>query len=208
MTAELPAADPIFCDGCAQQATPEHLRRRIARLEWASRFRPVRIGTLFLAPTPAEEMEDYFYFPDGKPRDPAAAALQEDLLASCGIAPSDAANRKASLEGFQQGGFFLADCVECPTGFSGGEEFDALISRLLPTLLRRIRFSYQPKTIVLISEQLNTLMEAIGSPGTDREPFLPGAQAISLPEASDTAGRRRFRAEIAALLGRSGGPSA
>src|SRR5207249_10650226 len=34
------------CDGCGQAASAEHIARRLRRLEWATRFRPVHIHTL------------------------------------------------------------------------------------------------------------------------------------------------------------------
>src|SRR5437899_12101620 len=36
------------CDGCGQAATAEHIARRLQRLEWTTRYRPVHIHTLLL----------------------------------------------------------------------------------------------------------------------------------------------------------------
>ncbi len=41
----------LRCDGCGQLASPEHIARRLQRLEWTTRFRPVHIGTLLLGAT-------------------------------------------------------------------------------------------------------------------------------------------------------------
>jgi len=37
------------CDGCGQPASAEHIARRLQRLEWATRFRPIHIQALLLA---------------------------------------------------------------------------------------------------------------------------------------------------------------
>ncbi|HVB99960.1 MAG TPA: hypothetical protein VNJ12_11600 [Candidatus Dormibacteraeota bacterium] len=207
MTAEIAVPRPMYCDGCTREATPEHLRRRVERLEWASRFRPVRIGTLFLTPAPPAEMEDYFYFPEEQPAGLDARALQEDLLESCGIAPGDARDRKVLLRKFQEEGYFLTDCVECPIDFSEAGEFDALLDRIMPTLVRRLRFSYRPKSILLISKQLTGVAKALGAMGLEARLLMPKDGPVSLAKATDAPGRTRFRAKVADLLREAGNRS-
>jgi hypothetical protein len=195
------AASPIYCDGCGQEASAEHLRQRFARLEWASRFRPIRIETMILVPEPAQEVEDYFYFPQGWPKDPEARALQEDLLASCAVFQKGAENREAALDRFQKAGYFLANCVECPTGTLGGEEFDAFARRLTPILARRIRFSYRPKAVLLISERLAEVAKALSGAGLEARLLMGPGGPVAIPKSNDIQGREQFRAEISSLLG-------
>src|SRR5207253_8014232 len=38
----------LVCDGCGQAATAEHIARRLQRLEWTTRYRPVHIHALLL----------------------------------------------------------------------------------------------------------------------------------------------------------------
>src|SRR5882724_4729003 len=38
----------LLCDGCGQQASSEHIAKRLQRLEWTTRYRPVHIGTVLL----------------------------------------------------------------------------------------------------------------------------------------------------------------
>src|SRR3984893_2546309 len=38
----------LRCDGCGQPASPEHIARRLQRLEWMTRFRPIHLHTLLL----------------------------------------------------------------------------------------------------------------------------------------------------------------
>ena len=191
---------PIYCDGCGQEASGEHLRRRNFRLELASRFRPVRINTLILTPEPPVEVEDFFYCPEGWPKDPQARALQEVLLESCGISLSGAKSRESALRDFQQKGFYWAGCVECPTGLSGDEEFDALARQMGPTLDRRIRYSYRPRSILLISERLIGVAKALGQAKLEAWLLVRDGSPLRLPQLGENATRGRFRADVEALL--------
>jgi hypothetical protein len=62
----------------------DHIRRRIERLELATRYRPVHIQTLLIGAAPPEAMEEYFY-----------------------------SSEKAAAE-LQRNGIFLVYAVECP----------------------------------------------------------------------------------------------
>jgi hypothetical protein len=200
MTAAVADTRPIICDGCAREATGDHLRLRIARLEWVSRYRPIHVGTLFLMPAPPEKLEDYFYFPHRQAEHPGAQALEEDLLAACGIAHKNGANQDAELREFQQAGYFLGECVECPTGNLSDEEFNPLLTKLIPALTRRIRFSYRPKAVLPISNRLAVVVEALRQAKVEPRLLLRGEMPVQLPAASDEAGRERFRAEVGGLL--------
>src|ERR1700676_1293099 len=54
---------PIRCDGCGLPASPDHIRARVERLEWSTRFRPIHIDMLFGALEPMSRPEDDFYRP-------------------------------------------------------------------------------------------------------------------------------------------------
>ncbi len=187
----------IYCDGCTVEASPEHLRRRIARLEWASRYRPIHITTLILAPAPPAAIEDFFYAPEGKPGEPGALAFYEDLLAACGIAGA-AESREKALGMFQHAGFFLAEAVECPV--EEGTDFDALVARLTPTVLRRVRFSYRPKSVLVLSNRLAGVAKALSEAETGAEVLLWDGAPVALADAADAEARKRFRDKVSALL--------
>ena len=203
MSSPQSAVRAIHCDGCTLEAAPEHLRRRIARLEWASRFRPIRIATLFVMPAPAASVEDFFYFPEGKPHHPAALALFEDVLESCGV-NLQAVSREAALAKFQQQGCFLTEAIECPLDPAAEAGLDALIERLTPTIVRRIRSSYRPKSVLLLSERLAGLAKSLANAGLETEPLLWQGGPVACPEASDAQSRRRFRDQVSTLLGDRG----
>src|SRR2546426_1626213 len=54
------------CDGCGQNASTEHIARRLQRLEWATRYRPVHIHTLFLGSASPQKQEEFLYSPNGE----------------------------------------------------------------------------------------------------------------------------------------------
>lgn len=193
----------IHCDGCGVEASPEHLRRRIVRLEWASRFRPIHVTTLILAPAPPAATEDYFYAPEGLPRDAGALALYEDLLAACGVAGA-AQDREKALGMFQHGGFFLADAVECPVDGGPGIDLDSLVARLTPTVVRRVRYSYRPKSVLVLSERLAGVAKALGEAATGADLLLWEGAPVAIADAGDSAGRDRFRGQVRELLARRG----
>src|SRR5215467_8497277 len=56
----------LCCDGCGQMGSPEHIARRLRRLEWATRYRPVHIQTLLLAGIAPGEDAEFLYAPGGE----------------------------------------------------------------------------------------------------------------------------------------------
>ncbi len=144
----------ILCDGCGQPASPEHIARRLQRLEWATRYRPIHLHTLLLGAVSPESDADYLYSPGELHTGEAA-----NLFAAAGIA---AAGKQADAlhTEFQRRGLFLTYVLECPLdgkaqNGTGEQPADAkrdslLISRL-PAMFTRIRRSLKPKQLALIS---------------------------------------------------------
>ena len=151
----------LRCDGCGQPASPEHTARRLQRLEWATCFRPVHIGTLLLGAVAPRSDSEFLYSPagdwDGEAR---------TLLAAAGITP-DGKSAEAVLAEFQRGGFFLAHVLECPLERQDESAAQQLIASRLPRVLTRIRRSLKPKRLALISSRL--------------QEFLPGFASGQLP---------------------------
>lgn len=145
------------CDGCGQAASGEHLARRLRRLEWTTRYRPVHIHTLLLGAFSPLEENDFLYAPSGQFGGEAAALLAAARISTAGK------TRDAVLAEFQRAGFFLAHVLECPLE---GEEtvppnaFAALKSRLA-AVATRIRRSLKPKRVMLITEKLAPLVDDI-----------------------------------------------
>src|SRR6266481_10141363 len=98
----------LVCDGCGQMASAEHIARRLQRLEWTTRYRPVHISTLFLGAFSPQNEKDFLYAPGGEFQGEAAL-----LLEAVGISTAGKAAEAVHAE-FQRAGFFLTHILECP----------------------------------------------------------------------------------------------
>lgn len=149
------------CDGCGAPADEAHIRRRIERLEMATRFRPIHIQTLLVADAPPSRVEDYFYRPlcEGESRSTDAQEFFVEMIKAAGIAPDAAVNEEAALVEFQRRGFYLAYAVECPVATPG--ELSERLTRASSTLLKRIEFSYRPKHVVPIGPGVKALIPVL-----------------------------------------------
>jgi hypothetical protein len=193
---------PIFCDGCGIAATPEHVRERLARLELATRFRPIHIGVLFLTPAPEAGLDFY----DASPRPPAAREILLDALgipaaaAEPARAPGESRDSGASatesrLAEFQRRGFFFASISECPLPDGAAAQ---AVARLAPTLAKRIQFSYKPKSVVLLSDALSSLVPLLAQAGQGIR-IVPDGAALAWPRAGDRPAEAAFRAACARI---------
>ena len=138
----------LRCDGCGQAASSEHIARRLQRLEWTTRYRPVHIGALLLGAVAPREDAEFLYSPEGKFSGEAQLLLQALDVAVSGKSAD------AVLSRFQRGGFLLAHVLECPLEEANSRKMHELIESCLPAVLARIRRSLKPKIVVVISQQL------------------------------------------------------
>jgi len=138
----------LRCDGCGQVASAAHVARRLQRLEWTSRYRPIHIGALLLGAVAPRDDADFLYSPEGKFAGEAGSVLQA-LDVTVGGKSAD-----AILSAFQRGGFMLAHVLECPLEETNSGKIQELIELCLPATLVRIRRSLKPKMVVVISQQL------------------------------------------------------
>jgi hypothetical protein len=148
------------CDGCGAQADDAHIRQRIERLELATRFRPVHISVLLVDAAPPARPEDYFYRAAASPSDrsPAGREYFEALINSVGVDAHAQPNEETALAEFQRRGFFLIGAIECALADPVGAQ--AVIERAAPTLLRRVKISYKPKSIAILSAATQPLVAA------------------------------------------------
>ena len=160
------ASSRIICDGCGLPASPEHIAERIARLELATRFRPVHINLLFVAGSPLIALENDFYGPPESPNFFAPLMQSIGVLDSTEGKEPGAGTREsniAKLLEFQRRGYYLAYLAECPlpkTDTAAGA-----ITRLAPALVRRIRFNYRPKRIAVLDASLSPLIDTLDKAG-------------------------------------------
>ena len=194
-------ASEIWCDGCGQPASPEHIGRRLQRLEWATRYRPIHLHTLLLGAISPQAPADFLYSPEETHSGEAA-----NLIAAAGISPASKSADAIQSE-FQRRGIYLTHVLECPLDVpSSGVDFlnNALITRL-PTLFTRIRRSLKPKRLAFISGSLTPSIERFASAQLNCELALDDGRAFALDNsnpAAATAAIARFQDVLAVSASR------
>ncbi len=140
------------CDGCGQAASPDHLTRRLQRLEWTTRYRPVHIQALLLGGIAPQTDAAFLYSPGGNFLGEAAALLDALQI------PRAGKSADAILTEFQKRGLFLTHVLECPLE-PGAPPSAAqqLLEKQLPAVIARIRRSLRPKRLLLLSNELAPL---------------------------------------------------
>jgi len=142
-----------FClaTGCGQLASAEHIARRLQRLEWATRFRPIHIQALLLTASAPEADSDFLYSPDNAFTGPAGM-----LLSALGINTAGKSSEEV-LADFQKRGLVLASLLECPVERgTDANEAGALRGTHLPQALARIRRSLKPKRVLVVLRRTPT----------------------------------------------------
>lgn len=147
----------LRCDGCGQAASPEHTARRLQRLEWTTRFRPVHIHTLLLGGYSPIEERDFLYWPQAEFHGEAAL-----LLNALGISTARKTPDAVQAE-FQRAGFFLTYVLECPLEQedSRATVVASLLAEHLPVVAARIRRSLKPKRVILVTGELGPIVDNI-----------------------------------------------
>jgi hypothetical protein len=186
----------ILCDGCGQPASPKHISRRLQRLEWATRYRPIHLHTLLLGAVSPQTPAEFLYSPEE-----AHCGEGANLVAAAGISTTGKSADTIQSE-FQRRGIYLTHVLECPLDLpSSGADFlsNALITRL-PTLFTRIRRSLKPKRLAFISSSLTPLIERFASAQLNCELVLDDDRAFALDHSSPaevTAAIARFQDVLA-----------
>jgi hypothetical protein len=147
----------LLCDGCGQAASAEHVTRRLRRLEWMTRYRPVHVGTVLLGAYSPDAESDFLYAESVETTGEAAR-----VLTAVGISP-DRKNKEVVLSEFQRGGFLLGYVLECPLEPESRSEVAvaALLKARMPAFLARLRRSFQPKRVASISSKLDPFLAGL-----------------------------------------------
>jgi len=182
----------LACDGCGQSASPEHIARRLQRLEWTTRYRPVHIGTLLLGGVSPEADGDFLYA--GRFEGEAAQLLAALGISTAGKPPD------VVLGEFQRGGFFVTHVLECPleASPSGQPSCDSLLLQRVTPVLARIRRSLKPKRVVLISELLAPLISRFSSAKLGCPVILDSGKPFNLNPSDLSLGAQHLREALAA----------
>lgn len=189
------------CDGCGLPASPQHIAGRLRRLELSTRFRPVHIGILFVPFAPPTRLEDDFYGPAESKEffDPLLEALEIPSSSLQAAAGSNArAADSARLAEFQRRGYYLAHLSECPIPETE-EPAASTISRLGPTLIRRIRFNYKPRSIAPLGEMLFPLVEKLRAAEVGPVLTLDQGQLLPSPKTGDQQWMKLFQRAVASV---------
>jgi hypothetical protein len=177
----MPDFSLILCDGCGQPASPEHIARRLQRLEWTTRYRPIHLHTLLLGAVSPNNQADFFYSP-GETHSGEAA----HLFAAAGIAPGNKAVDALHSE-FQRRGLFVTHVLECPLDSGASATAETAIDARLPTLFTRIRRSLKPKRLAFISGSLAPLIPKFAATQLGCELVLDEGHEFALEDADSSA---------------------
>lgn len=176
------------CDGCGQFAPPAHIARRLQRLEWATRYRPVHIQTLLLGGIVPAQQGSYLYA-DSAPFSGEAAQLLEALQL-----PTEGKSRDDVLTEFQKRGLLLIHVMECPLeGHLSPNDIQGLLERQLRSTLVRIRRSLKPKRVLLFSKELNPFAASLTEADFGSPLLLNDGKSFSLGESFDSNRFTAFR---------------
>jgi hypothetical protein len=191
---------PFLCDGCGQAASTEHVARRLQRLEWTTRFRPVHIGALLLGAASPENDSEFLYSPGGNWKGEA-----EILLAAAGLSP-EGKSAETTLAEFQRGGFFLTHVLECPFENGGTKSLQQLLATRAPAVLARIRRSLKPKRLAPISLQLEQFVPALKSGELNCATLLDQEKPFALDGHAAVEAAGRLRDAVVLQSARAPGP--
>ena len=169
------------CDGCGQFAPPAHIARRLQRLEWATRYRPLHIQAVFLGGIVPAQQGSYLYA-DSAPFSGEASHLLEALQIV-----TEGKSRDEVLTEFQKRGLLLIHVLECPLeGHLSSSEINGLLERQLRPTLVRIRRSLKPKRVLLFSKELAPLAAKLSEADFDSPLLLDNGKPFDLNESTDS----------------------
>ena len=195
----------ILCDGCGQVASPEHLARRLQRLELTTRYRPIHIQTLLLGAVSPPIQSDFLYSPDLPPTGEAARLFEAASVSTQGKSV-DTLHAE-----FQRRGLFVTHMLECPLEPNGAgapasvtprdsaTRLQMLLAARIPAVLVRIRRSLKPRRVALISPALTSFIDQFSTSQIGCELLVDGHRSFEL---EDTGALARLRASLAATVTR------
>jgi len=171
-------AKELVCDGCGLEATPEHIAKRLRRLELTTRYRPIHLQVVFLGAQSPKDEKDFLYAAA-----PEFGGEGATLLRALGIA-SEGRPSDVVLAEFQRRGFLLTHVLECPAE-QGRDNSDltAALQRKLPSVVRRLRGSLRPKRMILITKDLTSIVEELKRAEFGGELVLNNARPFDLDDA-------------------------
>jgi hypothetical protein len=178
----------LTCDGCGQPASSEHISKRLKRLEWTTRFRPLHIGTVLLGAVAPSDDAEFLYAESGK-----FAGQAKTILAAAGISP-EGKSREVALAEFQRAGLLLTYVLDCPLEQSEGSvTVGAVSSARLSALAARVRRSLRPKRLLPISQALKPLLQDLDASDLGCAMVLDGGKPFAIDGDAPEAAAERLR---------------
>ena len=165
-------------------------------MQWATRHRPVHINTVLLSAISPKSDNDFLY-------SPSEIFSGESLiwLAVAGIDPTGKAAEAVHAE-FQRAGFLLAHVLECPLeNGQKGEELGSLLERRIRSTMTRIRKSFRPKRVALVSSELTPFVSSFSAEQLQCGVVLDGGRPFTLEAKSDQKALFSLREALAPGLG-------
>ena len=183
----------LLCDGCGQAASPEHVTRRLQRLEWMTRYRPVHVGTVLLAAYSPEADSDFLYAETAE-----ITGEGKHLLTATGI-NATGKTKEAILTQFQRGGFLLGHVLECALEPESRNEaaLAALLKARMPAFLARLRRSFQPKCAASISSKLDPFLAGLTEKDLNCAQLSDGGKSFALDAPAPEQAIERLRQTLA-----------
>jgi hypothetical protein len=182
----------MLCDGCGQTASPQHIARRLQRLEWTTRFRPVHVSVLLVSAFPPQADSEFLYVASGVFQGEAARlleALDVPYLEKAG---------EAVLSDFQRRGFLLVHVMDCPPNpeANNAAEIQILLEARLAALFTRVRRSLKPKRVALVSLLLEPLADRFSESSLGCPVILDNGKPFVLQGSDSNAAILRFRSSL------------
>jgi hypothetical protein len=182
------------CDGCGQLASPEHFSRRLQRLEWATRFRPIHIQALLLTAAAPESAGEFLYNPETR-----FAGLSGQILTALDLHREGKCFEEVLTE-FQKRGVVLVSALECPVEPSpDAAMLNDLLERHLPSAIARIRRSLKPKRVLVLSPELQPLLTNLNESSLGCSVLYTPLHLSAVPQTQQTAELADFRAALLTL---------
>lgn len=176
------------CDGCGQFAPPAHIARRLQRLEWATRHRPVHIQTLLLGGIVPAQQGAYLYADSEQFSGEAGLLLKAADISVAGKP------RESVLAEFQKRGLLLAHVLECPLeGRLSASEVQGLIERQLRSTFARVRKSLKPKRVLVFSREMEAVTGKITEAELEIPVLLQDGKPFELSESAELSGFSAWR---------------
>jgi hypothetical protein len=191
------SSSALVCDGCGQTASAEHIARRLRRLEWTTRYRPVHIHTLLLGAFSPLRDEDFLYA-TGCERGDEFRGEAAQILDAVGISTAGKTRDAVHAE-FQRAGLFLTHVLECPLDGdpANGKAAAVLLARRLQTVATRIRRSLKPKRVMAITEELTPVVDDILALDLGCPVLLDGGKPFRLDDRGGERTAERLREALA-----------